>query len=349
MQKNKYDKLKETPLSAVENALELKVAANETPDEVLDDSGPANIFPLNSDEQVKANYPVLVYPELSTTLDGGKPPPPAFSTHPSAGVGTNFLLKEDAAKQEKVPGSSVLRRAEAKLPVGFYNSISAKRVGKQHVDYLPQIPNLPTASAVGRVKPRSAAIDWIAIGFDPWSAGRSPLSIEFIQSLSTKAEQLFDEKKLAQVKKAREDGIINVKDGDGLNKMSLEISKQQKLAEDFKKICSLCRHSKFADVEEMMNHPDWNLSMDYQDEAGNTLLHIACQNGNKRMVKLCLRRGSDINSQNLNGQTPLHFAYSYGYGDVGEYLVSKGADDTLRNKDGLTCYEGLSEETIERL
>lgn len=45
---------------------------------------------------------------------------------------------------------------------------------------------MPQARAVGRVKPRSAAEDWFAVGFDPWSAGREPLSAEFIPTLSIK-------------------------------------------------------------------------------------------------------------------------------------------------------------------
>jgi hypothetical protein len=30
-------------------------------------------------------------------------------------------------------------------------------------------------NCIGAVKPRSAAEDWLAIGFDPWSAGKDPL------------------------------------------------------------------------------------------------------------------------------------------------------------------------------
>lgn len=45
---------------------------------------------------------------------------------------------------------------------------------------------MPQARAVGRVKPRAAAEDWFAVGFDPWSAGREPLSAEFIPTLSIK-------------------------------------------------------------------------------------------------------------------------------------------------------------------
>ena len=52
-----------------------------------------------------------------------------------------------------------------------------------------QVPNLPTARTVGRVKPRSAAVDWMAINFDPWSAGKSPLTAEFVPSLLAKEHE----------------------------------------------------------------------------------------------------------------------------------------------------------------
>ena len=119
--------------------------------------------------------------------------------------------------------------------------------------------------------------------------------------------------------------------------------------DDFKKLCSLCRHSKFTDAEELVNQPDWTVPIDYQDEQGNTLLHIVAQNGNRRLVKLCIRRGANLNIQNLTGQTALHFAYGYGYTEVGDYLLSKGADDSIRNKDNLTCYEGLSARDLDYL
>lgn len=45
---------------------------------------------------------------------------------------------------------------------------------------------MPEARTVGRIRPRSAAEDWFAVGFDPWSAGREPLSAEFIPTLSIK-------------------------------------------------------------------------------------------------------------------------------------------------------------------
>jgi hypothetical protein len=82
---------------------------------------------------------------------------------------------------------------------------------------------------------------------------------------------------------------------------------------EFAKICSLCRHNRVKEAEAALSEPDWILGIDYQDDGGNSLLHIAAQNGNKRMVNMCLRHGANINLQNGSGQTPLHFALRYNY------------------------------------
>ena len=75
-----------------------------------------------------------------------------------------------------------------------------------------------------------------------------------------------------------------------------------------------------------------------RDDNGNTILCIACQNGNKRIAKLALRYGADINVSNFNGNTSLHFCYKYGNANtLGAYLIQKGADATIRNTKGQTC------------
>jgi len=64
---------------------------------------------------------------------------------------------------------------------------------------------------------------------------------------------------------------------------------------------------------------------------------------------LCIlsRRGARINGQNLAGNTAAHYAFAYDHHDLGMYLVEKGANDSVVNSDGLTCYEGLSTEDLE--
>jgi hypothetical protein len=44
----------------------------------------------------------------------------------------------------------------------------------------------------------------------------------------------------------------------------------------------------------------------------------------------------------------LHFAFAYGYHELGKYLLSLGADDTVANMHGMTCYEGLDPDEPQR-
>ena len=353
-QKEKFIQSGSVPLSALESAMEITVVPTETPDEAPEKMLSISL-PGNADEALKNDIPLLIYPELSSHTEGGAPPNSV--THEAAGIGTAHVVSDNGTEQLFVKNSGeTLRKSVMPLPVGFFGAIVARHVAKQIVDYLPQVPNLPIARTVGRVKPRSAAVDWIAIGFDPWSAGRSPLSAEFIPSLSSKADNLFKGDKAAAEEKVEElrkttikDAFISVEDQEGLVKDRVEVSKNQIIAEDFKALCSLTRHAKFEQAEAMLNQPDWSVPIEYQDEQGNTLLHIAAQNGSKRLIKLALRRGAAMDAQNLNGQTALHFAYGYGYTTVGDYMVSKGADDTIRNKDDLTCYEGLGADELALL
>jgi hypothetical protein len=337
-----------TPLNTMEIARNLKiekepgVTPDERPPKVL-----TNEKPSNAEEAVRDSHslPVVAYPELSTVVPGGAPN--TYQMKPPAGLGTSYVAKEDEEGQLKVEGHQNLRRTVLPLPVGFFDAIEAKHVAKQAADYLPQVPNLPQSRTIGRVKPRSAASDWLMINFDPWSAGKNPLGTERVTSLMAKADKFLGggAQSIEQLESLRQntiaDAYVDVKDQEGLAQQKAEISKAQIMAQDFRKLCSLCRHSKFSEAEQLINQPDWAVPIDYQDDQGNALIHIAAQNGSKRLVKLCLRRGASLNLQNLNGQTALHFAFGYGYTEVGDYLVSKGADDSIRNKDSLTCYEGL--------
>ena len=112
---------------------------------------------------------------------------------------------------------------------------------------------------------------------------------------------------------------------------------------------------------------------------GNTLLLVAGQNGLKRISKMLLRFGANVNAQNERGQTALHFCFSYGFLELAEsvnpltpphpvpiysalvrsaptrthipnvrYFIRKGGNDTLTNADGLTCYEGLTLDDLEK-
>ena len=105
-------------------------------------------------------------------------------------------------------------------------------------------------------------------------------------------------------------------------------------------VFSQVRNNRFKRLEESLN---LNFDINAEDEQGNTLLLVACQNANKRMSELLIHRRAHVNHQNAHGNTALHFAMAYDTsGELGELLIEKGADDTIENMYGLSPYDGLT-------
>jgi len=105
-------------------------------------------------------------------------------------------------------------------------------------------------------------------------------------------------------------------------------------------VFSQARNGRVKRVEDSLN---LGFPIDAEDERGNTLLLIAAQNRNKRLVEMLLVRGANINHQNAKGNTALHFALAFdGEGVLGEYLIEHGANDAIENIDGRTPYDGVA-------
>jgi len=105
-------------------------------------------------------------------------------------------------------------------------------------------------------------------------------------------------------------------------------------------VFSQARNGRIKRVQESLNA---GFPVDAEDERGNTLLLVAAQNSNKRLVEMLLVRGAAINHQNAQGNTALHFAIAFdSEGKIGEYLIEHGADDTIQNVEGLTAYDGVA-------
>lgn len=65
---------------------------------------------------------------------------------------------------------------------------------------------------------------------------------------------------------------------------------------DVADIFSFARHNRFNELSACL---DRGVPVSVRDQFGNTILAIACQNGNKRIAKLALRHGADINAANV--------------------------------------------------
>ena len=116
---------------------------------------------------------------------------------------------------------------------------------------------------------------------------------------------------------------------------------------DFQKynIFSYARHNKCLELEALFME---GLNPDSKDENGNTILIIGAQNNNKRIIKIALRYGAQINMQNILGNTALHFAKEYKYYNIFDYLIKKGADPNIKNLRGLKAKDGLRKNIKEK-
>ena len=83
----------------------------------------------------------------------------------------------------------------------------------------------------------------------------------------------------------------------------------------------------------------WRVGCDVnrQDEAGNTPLHMACQNGRTDIIQyLVEKRKCDFNVANNKGELPLHLACKHKYGKEIVRLVSVGCDVNRQDEAGNT-------------
>ena len=142
------------------------------------------------------------------------------------------------------------------------------------------------------------------------------------------------------------------KDGD--QEKNQKKPKQQYDIDNLENLLSLCkydifsyaRHGHYKELEKLFLE---GINPDSKDRFGNTLLIISAQNNNKRILKICLRYGAQINMQNLMGNTALHFAREYGYIDIFEYLIKKGADPEIKNLRGIPAKCGLYNNDEDKL
>ncbi len=93
--------------------------------------------------------------------------------------------------------------------------------------------------------------------------------------------------------------------------------------------------------------------IDAQDPDGDTALHFAALIGNIKPMKVLIDAGADVNTSNHHGWTPLMNSASMGNYECVRILLEKGADVDARSEEGNTSLILLAKSTkpsnIERL
>jgi len=80
------------------------------------------------------------------------------------------------------------------------------------------------------------------------------------------------------------------------------------------------RHGKVSALARLLKS---GFKVDAQDEFGNTVLVIGCQNNNKKIVKLALRFGAKAGHSNKVGHTGLFFCIKFGYKALEKYMRAR--------------------------
>jgi len=103
--------------------------------------------------------------------------------------------------------------------------------------------------------------------------------------------------------------------------------------EDLEKCQVIFDHIRAENTKEAEDLLATGMPVDLTDSASFTPLMVACQFGQRRVVKALLRRGASLNLQNQHGDTALHCCMP-DHAELAKYLISKGADEGVRNNNG---------------
>jgi hypothetical protein len=68
-------------------------------------------------------------------------------------------------------------------------------------------------------------------------------------------------------------------------------------------------------------------------------IHVACRYNNRPALDLLLSKGTNILLMDSQGNTPLHYAAKYGHLDLCKYLIERGCQAGIRNKQSRTAYD----------
>lgn len=107
-------------------------------------------------------------------------------------------------------------------------------------------------------------------------------------------------------------------------------------------VFSAVRNGRISEAQDILVRNLAEFDVNTRDSFGNTVLIVAAQNNRKRVTKMCVKAGVPLDAKNKQGNTALHYCYGYGYFELGEYLINKGANENVVNAAGETPIDGLS-------
>ena len=146
---------------------------------------------------------------------------------------------------------------------------------------------------------------------------------------------------------------VNAIDNNGLTPLMIAAGKGfSKVLEEFINHHDADINSKHSDGKTLSNSTAWNgqyqgapklihrgceLDIDLKDNVGRTALYITAWNDQPQIAQMLIEFGSDVNSTNTNGWTPLMAAAEKGHIRVLQLLINNKAEINLEKQDGWTA------------
>ena len=120
------------------------------------------------------------------------------------------------------------------------------------------------------------------------------------------------------------------------NETSSNISSEDKDVDDiFYELVRYIFESKNKNFMEFFERNKKNINMNQQLEGGNSLLIISSREGNATITRFLCEQGLEINMQNNNGNTALHYAIANQLYSIADILTRFGAREDIANNKGL--------------
>ena len=94
--------------------------------------------------------------------------------------------------------------------------------------------------------------------------------------------------------------------------------------------------AEYGNIETIKHHLANGTDVNAQDFDGWTPLHWAAMEGHKKIAELLIANGADVNLKNMDSNTPLQYAAMAGQTGIAKLLLIKEADLNTKNINGTT-------------